>query len=102
MQIFIEDDSMFGIYICKASNNLGILETIYSLEKGFKPKPPALVQLKSASSDLLIIEVMETDDFNNDNMGIIGYRFIYRKSQNKDDWSHIDFPKRKGNFEISS
>lgn len=87
---------MFGDYLCKATNELGTLDQIISLQEGVKPPSPQKLKLRAASSDSLDVEI-GGPDLNAtklpQNMIPYGIRIQYRIKGSGDKWSEVDLHK---------
>lgn len=81
LQLYIKNTSVFGDYLCKATNKLGTLDQIITLQEGQKPPKPRELRLKGVNSDTLTFDVVGPDLNATElvkDMQPFGYRLQYR------------------------
>lgn len=83
LQLYIQNATVFGDYLCKAQNSLGTLDQIITLQEGVKPPSPRMFSLRAAGSDILELDIIGPDqnstkkEFTN-LMLPTGYRIEYK------------------------
>lgn len=92
-QLYIQNASVFGDYLCKATNALGTLDQIITLLEGIKPPKPLDLRLRGVSSDTFNIEI-QGPDLNQTQLPAdmlpTGYRIQYRPRGVTDKWTGAD------------
>ncbi|XP_036328834.1 neural cell adhesion molecule 1-A-like [Rhagoletis pomonella] len=78
LTIQARDDSVFDTYRCLAENNLGAIERSTVLERGVKPPPPTVLQLRGFNSNTFDVDVgsVRTSPVRK-LMEVIGFRIEY-------------------------
>lgn len=74
-QLYINNSTVFGDYICVANNSLGTLKRTITLVNGTKPPPPSYITLRGVNSNTFDLDVGAKKIGPPDAMDIIGYRF---------------------------
>lgn len=90
LQLTIEEQHMFGAYLCKAQNKLGTLERVIILQEGERPAVPT-AEVTDKGVDSLHLHL---DAKNHPEMPIVEYRVQYKEAG--EDWSQAqiaDFKK---------
>ncbi|XP_023232192.1 neural cell adhesion molecule 1-A-like, partial [Centruroides sculpturatus] len=77
LQIKVHNASMFGEYLCRVSNVLGVKERTIVLEQGVKPPPPKISVIAEDPGMLILYlnDPLERDD----NLRLLGYRVEYKQ-----------------------
>ncbi|GLV31343.1 factor of interpulse interval [Carabus blaptoides fortunei] len=94
LQLYVQNDSTFGDYLCKATNKLGTLDQIISLQKGVKPPKPQHIKVVDVSTDTLSIELLGPDLNQTQlvkDMLPVGYRLQYRPTGSSTKWNDAAF-----------
>lgn len=94
----ISNNSSNGKYICLAENNQGALESVFTIELGYKPLPPEFIELLRRGHNLLDIKIhVYEDSFTPPEMNPTGYLILYRLPENES-WEDMEVPLNKGRY----
>lgn len=74
-QLYLNNSTLFGDYICEAKNNLGTLKRTITLINGTKPAAPLHITLRGVNSNTFDLDVGAKRSGTQDPMNVNGYRF---------------------------
>ncbi|CAB3370839.1 Hypothetical predicted protein [Cloeon dipterum] len=102
LQLLITNQTVFGEYVCRASNPLGYLERIVVLHEGAQPAAPQM-HVRAAMHDALVVELKETVEENifrksPPPLDVTSFRVQVKRKEDKD-WLHantFDFDAETG------
>lgn len=94
LKIKVTDESDFGEYMCRARNDLGVLEHIVTLKEGEAPKPPRVAVVDSKPSTL----VLKIEHPHNEPLQVVGFRVEYKtdKDTSWDTAAHQEYNTGNG------
>lgn len=94
LKIKVADSSDFGEYMCRARNDLGVLEHVIALKEGEAPKAPRVAVIDSKPNKL----VLKIEHPRDEPLEVVGFRVEYKtdKDSSWDSAEHQEYDTGNG------